>query len=120
MPSQLRGWASKLVRVARMRSRTQGRPAAEDERRADADHERRHGRQAQPPHDVRKIGGFPMRERTHRHQHQRRHHQRHEHRVEIRRTDRQLAQSERIDKQWIERAEKHRSRGHPQQDVVDQ
>ena len=95
-------------------------PAAHGQRQPDRRRHRNAGGPAQALRQLGQLGLLPARDRADRHEEHGGHHQRHEHGLEVRRADRDLAQSERIQKQRVERAEHHRACGDRQHHVVHQ
>ena len=86
-------------------------PATENERQHSRGGDRDRERPAQPNPQIGECGATPAHERADAHQEERRGEQRIEDRVEVRRTHRDLAEVQRVEKQGIERAQQHAGHG---------
>ena len=93
---------------------------ARDHRGHNAEDQGQRHRNAQLSHQRGQVLLFPARHRCDRHQEQDRQHQRDEYGIEVRRSDGDLAETQGVQKQGVERSQQDRTRRNRQQHVVGQ
>ncbi|CDE46959.1 unknown [Sutterella sp. CAG:351] len=100
---------------------TDGRPDLEFPHREgnrDSCDERHNEGRGHLAHETPKLSFLPAHERSDRHEENHREHERRENRVEIRGSDRDLAETKRVEDQRVKGAEQHRAHCHHEENVV--